>query len=252
MALIAAIAAAQLPTWWLGIAGLRFVQTDRLDARAIAARRNVRRGILVTRDPLGALSAQDPFADGPSRLFVLDDFAGELELRRWRPDLRMYYVLPRGDVGMPLLPPPPPGFSAELEWAWPAFQRPWSLGAHEALSIACCGANASGNHVLHIFESRPGARLDVPIDVASAGTYRVRVEALVGPTFGRYALTLDGHALPTYEGYAPQPSHPAADASEPIRLGRGRHSFRAECLGRAPESQGYGAAFDAIVGTPAP
>ncbi|MFO0603264.1 MAG: hypothetical protein U0324_08825 [Polyangiales bacterium] len=256
-ALLAAAAfalAAHAPRWRAGVARTDHYQNLRglrIDLRKLLAEQNVTRGIVIFPDVHSYLVALDPWRDGDRMVIVYDDGAGELDLRRFHPDLPVYLVL-RDRRLLPVRnPAPPPGLQLELERAWPTFQRPAGLSSRIVHTVACCGIPASGGLALAVFESRPGATLDVPFDLAAAGTYTFRLDGVSAPENGRYEILVDGEPLLTWDGYAPARAALRGTPSAPRALARGPHTFTARCVGKAPEAIGHLAVFDAFVAEPA-
>jgi hypothetical protein len=138
----------------------------------------------------------------------------------------------------------------EFERAWPSFQRPTGLGAGITHTMECCRIATSGNRALALFEAHPGDTLDVPFDVATTGTYTLRLDGVTSPDAGRYDVLIDGDRVFTWEGYAPDRHFARGVASAPRTLSAGPHWFTARCVGRAPASTGYGAVLDALVAEP--
>ncbi len=109
----------------------------------------------------------------------------------------------------------------------------------------------------------PGARLEVPFDVAEDGDYEVYTQLAQGSDYGVYTVLLDGKP-PS----APQLEHePGADVRPQMqfdgyavetyvgadyqlgwpRLARGRHTLTYVCLGKSAASSGYVLGVDDIV-----
>ncbi len=251
VAALAVILVGERHAWSEKTAAARSGQGTRSDLRATLDHANITRGILKSRDPVAVIAATDTFADDASRIIVLDDRSGVQELRRAHPDLPMFNAMERNEVGtFPSLKPPAPGLLVELERAWPSFVRPSGIASRVSNPGKCCGiTGASGENVLELFVAEVGASIAIPFGVADAGVYALRIDGLVGPSYGSYALDVDGEPLTTYDGYAPTAAAVKGAPAAPRALAAGRHVLHATCTGRAPESTGYLAAFDALVGS---
>lgn len=253
-ALLAAAAfalVAHLPRWRHGVDVTHRQQNIRglrIDLRRLLAARRIERGIIVFPDVHSYLVAVDPWRDGDRMVIVYDDSSGELDLRRFRPELPVYLVLRDHRVLPVRSPAPRPGVQVELERAWPTFQRPEGLSSMIVHTAECCGIPTSGGLALGVFESRPGATLDIPFDVAVTGTYALRLDGVSAPENGRYEVSLDGDPLLTWDGYAPERAPLRGTPAAPRTLSRGPHTFTARCVGKAPASRGHLAVFDALVG----
>ena len=251
----AAFAAVSLaPRWRDGVARTDHYQNLRglrIDLRKLLAAHRIERGIVIFPDVHSYLVALDPWRDGDRLVIVYDDGSGERDLRRFHPELPVYLVLRDGRVLPVRSPPPPPGLHLELERAWPSFQRPQGLAAMIVHTVEYCGIPASGGLALAVFDARPGASLDIPFDLAAAGTYTFRLDGVSAPDNGRYEVFLDGQALFTWDGYAPIRAPLPGVPSRARTLARGAHTLTARCVGKAPESRGHHAVFDALVAEPA-
>jgi hypothetical protein len=241
-AIVLAVAAAGARDFWQGRGReIAAKQATRSDLRRSLASRGLARALLRSNDEAEVAAAADPWADGSDRLFVLDDHAGLLEVRRAHPELPLFLAFPGDAVAVLHVQPPPPGVKVELERSWPAFLRPRALGASRELL-----EGSSGGAVLAIAHATAGASLQIAFGVAQAGDYRLHVEGFAGPTGGDYALLLDGGALPDWRGYAPW-LVPVRGASVARSLAAGRHLLTATCTGRDARSSGYDARLDALV-----
>lgn len=251
----AAFAAVSLaPRWREGIARTDHYQRLlglRIDLRKLLAEHRIERGIVIFPDVHSYLVALDPWRDGDRVVIVYDDNSGERDLRRFHPGLPVYLVLRDRRLLPVRSPPPPPGLHVELERAWPSFQRPQGLAAMIVHTVECCGIPASGGLALAVFDARPGATLDIPFDLAVAGTYTLRLDGVSGPENGRYEILLDGEPLLPWDGYAPTHGPLRGLPSRPRALARGAHTLTARCVGKAPESRGHHAVFDVLVAEPA-
>ena len=249
LALLTAVCVSAWPMWERGLERVRHDQTNRIDLRALIEDHGVERGVIATLDTLGVLNGYDPWTDGDRRFLVLDGPHGFHDLRRLHPSLPVYLAQPPASlVRVEPEPLPTNGFFIELERAWPSFQRPSGLGATGAYAKGLFDVHASSAHALYVFESKPSAKLTIPIWVPRSGRYTVRVHMLQGPDFGDYKLMLDDHVLPLHRGYHPEYRRVATPESVPIELSEGRHLFVAECLGKHRESGGYRAVFDTLSG----
>jgi hypothetical protein len=217
-------------------------QKPRSDLRRTLGVHGFDRGILKSHDPTAVVSAVDPWSDGDTRIFVLDDDSGTVELRRAHPDLPVFISLPRDEIGKLYTRRPTPGVLVELEATWPTLVRPSGLGASRAKRDG-----ASGGAVLLLAHATPGAEVSIAFEVAVAGDYLVRVDGIRGPDDGDYALELDGDALPDWNGYAAEATSVRGQAAGRT-LTSGRHVMVARCVGRHDASHGYGAQLDALVG----
>jgi hypothetical protein len=115
----------------------------------------------------------------------------------------------------------------------------------------CCRVPASGGRALLAFAAQPGARLEVPFDLATGGSYRLRLDGYAAYDHGRWRVSVDGAPLGVWEGYAPTVSPRVLEPAEPVTLARGAHRFVAECIGRDPSSRDFNALFDTLRATPA-
>jgi hypothetical protein len=226
--------------------GLRAFQGHRSPPRAVVEAERIDRGIVRSKDNLSIYAATDLFTDPPDLLLVSDDRAGQLELRRAHPDLPMFLMLDDRGVGRFGVIPAPPGFTLEIEAAYPSFMRP------EGLAGRWFNMPASGGNVMVLFESRPGAVMRIPFDVARAGRYALKITGGVAPSYGRWDLALDGVVFATWEGWAEIPAMRTSPPSAPRDVAQGAHLLELRCVGRAPASTGHDGLFDVLVGVPAP
>lgn len=249
-ALLVAIVVGQRPVWRTRTALVEEAQRGRTDLRAAIDRAGAPSGIVTTLDFVGTIAGYDPWTDRLDRYIVLDDVHGLHELRLLRPELAVYRAIAPDRLVEDTPPVPPPAISIELERAWPSFQRVSGLGARMLHTPSTLHLPSSGDFVLEVFESQPDATLTLPVWVAKAGRYRLRVAALVGPDYGDYELTFDGEPLGVHHGFAPERARRAGEASAPREVTAGEHVLRARCIGKAQGSTGYRAAFDVLVGEP--
>jgi hypothetical protein len=253
LALVGFSIVTHVPRWRDGIA-----RTDRrqnlrglrIDLRKLLAEQRIERGIIIFPDVHSYLVALDPWRDGNRMVIVYDDNSGALDLRRFHPELPVYLVLRDRRILPVRNPPPPPGLHLEIERAWPSFQRPAGLSSRIVHAMECCGIPASGGLVLGVFESRPGATLDIPFDLATAGVYTLRLDGVSAPENGRYEVLIDGEPVLLWDGYAPTHTLLRGTPSAPRALARGAHTLTFRCVGKAPESRGYLAVFDALIAEP--
>ena len=196
-------------------------------------------------------AALDPWTDRDRRVFVHDDRAGVVDVRRFHPELPVYFVAPDGRIMRVGSPPPGPGLQLEFERAWPTFQRPTGAGAMILHTMDCCQVPSSGNRALLVFAAREGARLEVPFDVAHDGRYRVTLAGYAAFDHGRWRVRVDDVPLGDWEGYAHGITPRVLTSDRPIALSRGPHRFVAECVGRDPRSRDYSALFDTLTAAPA-
>jgi hypothetical protein len=228
--------------WSTRTAGAREFQSGRSDLRRSLAAHGVDRGILKSRDFTSLTSAFDPWADGADRLFALEDSSGLLDLRRAHPELPVFLSLPDDAIGHLYVSRPPPGMLLELEREWPSFVRPEALATRESPQ-----EGASGGQVLLVSHASPGSRVVLPFDVAMSADYVLRVDGFGGPDGGDYDLLLDGEPLGRLQGYAADVTRARSDGARRV-LASGRHVLEARCAGHDPESHGYDARLDALVG----
>jgi hypothetical protein len=134
---------------------------------------------------------------------------------------------------------------------WAERRVPWQ---HQHLVRAFREARTTGAAKVRVqtqgfFGSRPllawpneemGARLALPFSVASEGRHAVRLTALQGPRFGRYAVLIDGSRVA-------EADLRAAEEGEldlllgTLTLSRGAHELTFEALDAAPPGQKAGA-----------
>jgi uncharacterized protein YjeT (DUF2065 family) len=254
-ALVAAVAFAAVmhpPRWREGRNTTASYQYMRIDVRKLLREHHIERGLVIFPDVHSYLVALDPWRDGRNLVLTHDDMAGEHDLRRAHPGAPVWLVLRDRRVLPVRSPTPAPGLNLEFERAWPSFQRPDGLGAAILHTLDCCGIATSGNRALLLFESSPGATLDVPFDVAVGGTFSFRLDGLVTPDAGRYEISIDDVPLLTWDGYSPTRGFKRGTPTTARPLSAGRHVFRARCTGRAPQSAGFSAVFDTLVAETVP
>jgi hypothetical protein len=117
--------------------------------------------------------------------------------------------------------------------------------------------------VLFLQADGPGARLDVPFDVAEDGEYELVAEVAQSFDYGTYSVLLDGKAvqsaalehepgadiLPTgqLDGYAAETYVGHAVLLGWPRLAKGRHVVTFVCTGKAEASRGWNLGVDDLV-----
>jgi hypothetical protein len=245
------VSVVQADRWRRTVHEILAFQAYRGDLRDRLERAGITRGIIATPDSYGYIAALDPAKDAPARHLLVDDRSGLIEVRRAYPTLPTYFAGPLEIEGREL-PPPAPGLHVEMESAWPSFQRVHKLGARRIDSRREVNLAASGGEALAIFVAEPGATLTIPFDVIEGGKMVLRMDGIATPNSGDYELTIDGEPLPVWHGWAPRSELRRGAPSEPRVLAKGKHVFVARCLGKPAESRGMLAAFDALIGEPAP
>ena len=244
-----ALGAVFVPGMWReGRRKVKRVADPRIAIRPLMAREHITRGIVLIPDVHSYLEALDPWTDGRERVLVYSDNAGEADLRRHHPDLRVFMVLDERTVLRVGSSAPGPGLRLEMELAWPSLQRPIGLSAGIIHTLECCLIPTSGQRALRVFAVEPGGRLGVPFDLAYPGRYRFRMNGVVGVDQGRFQLSIDGRALTVWEGYAPRPAPAQGEWSAPFELTAGRHWLVARALRRDPASRADDAMFDVFEG----
>jgi hypothetical protein len=237
------------PRWLFSTAIMRKDAAKRVDVRGVIEREHLSRGLVVTGDDLSFVAGFDPYRDGRDRIVVRFDGSGLKDLRRMHPALPIHAVLEGDTVQTQQLAVPPPGIQLEIERAWPSFMQPKDLGARVVNTKACCNAESSGERALFIFVAKEGATLSIPFTVARAGRFALRVDGLTAPDYGTWSIRVDDHALPDWDGYAPNIAHKQGTASTPLELAAGPHTLTFTCTGKRPESRGTLATFDTLIGT---
>lgn len=244
-----ALGAVFFPSMWReGQRKIRRVQDPRIAIRRLMAREHITRGIVLVPDLHSYLEALDPWSDGGERVLVYSDNAGEADLRRHHPDLPVFMVVDEKTVLRVGSSAPGPGLRLEMERAWPSLQRPIGLSAGIIHTLECCLIPTSGMRALRVFAVEPGGRLGVPFDLAHPGRYRFRMNGVVGVDQGRFRLSVDGHALTVWEGYAPRPGPAQGEWSGALEMSAGRHWLVARALRRTPPSTGDDVMFDVFEG----
>jgi hypothetical protein len=248
--LIAPVAA--VPRWVAGAETVRATQGGKVDIRAVMDRGAFDRGLFVTGDELSWIAAFDSWRDGDGRIVVRFDGSGLKDVRRVHPDLTAHSILEGDRIQSNKLAAPPPGVQFEIERAWPSFVRPsGDIGVKVVRSQSCCNFDTSGERFLFAFAAKAGSAVSVPFFVATAGRYALRVDGLVAPDYGTWAIAIDGAPLDTYEGFAEKVA--PHKGNETVRdLSRGDHVLTLTCTGKRPESSNYLGGFDVLVGAPAP
>ena len=249
LAILVAGTFAAIPRWLWSATTIRSEAQKRVDVRAVIERADIQRGFVVTDDELSWIAGFDPYRDGPDRVVVRFDRSGLLDARRTHPDWPVNNVVEGDQLLTTQLAAPRPGLLFELERAWPSFVRPKGAGTRVVYTKKCCLVESSGERVLFVFEAREGATVSIPFTTPRAQTLAVRVDGLVAPDYGTWSVTVDDHPLPTWEGYAAAFALKKGDPTR-IDLAAGAHTLTFRCIGKHPESRGYLAGFDALVGTP--
>jgi hypothetical protein len=98
----------------------------------------------------------------------------------------------------------------------------------------------SGAAQLWWVESRPGARLTIPLRVDTAGTYELVGRFTRAQDYGIVRVAVNGTALATtFDGYSPtvEPSGPVSLGRAPFRAGVNRVTL--EIVGKNPRAAGY-------------
>jgi hypothetical protein len=103
---------------------------------------------------------------------------------------------------------------------------------------------------------RPGARLSLPIRVATTGRYELSAWFTRAADYGNVRLTLNGHPLaPVVNGYAPDVSPTGPIAFGAVPLNAGTNDLVIEIIGKDPRAHGYSGGYlvgiDAFRLTPA-
>ncbi|MEZ4390736.1 MAG: hypothetical protein R3A48_06530 [Polyangiales bacterium] len=252
LATVAMFPAAHAGFWAVGLAEVHGLQARRVPVRRRIEEAGLRRGVFVLPDLHSYLADLDPWRDGRERVYVHDDRAGVLDVRRFFPDLPVHLQDANGRFLRVGSAPPPPGLDLEFERAWPTFQRPSNCGAMILHTMDCCGVPTRGGRALLVFAARAGARLEVPFDLARAGRYDLRLEGYGAFDHGRWQIAVDDQPLGVWEGYAATIAPRVLSSSTPFALRAGAHRFVATCLGRDPRSRDHHALFDALRATLAP
>lgn len=225
-------------------------QERHINLRDQAAAEAAPRGVISSFDEYGVIAAQDFRRDLPDRLFVTDDNAGQTELRRSHPDLPMLRSFPTKVAPWPERPLPSE-LRFEAEASWPSFVRPDRVATKRIDTIRDVhGVRSSGGRALAVFVAEPGASLRFPIWVEAEGEYRFWLEGIVTTNSGEWDLFLDGDPVGRWSGFGAKSEGRKTEPSAPRRIARGRHEFRAVCVGKAQDSRGHLAAFDAVVLAP--
>lgn len=251
-ACVAMIPLGHMGYWLVGLHEVHGLQDHRLPLRRLLDAAHIDRGIVVVSDVHSYLADLDPWADGGRRILVHDDRAGQMDLRRYHPDLPVIFIARDGRLMRVGSSPPPPGLQLEFERAWPSFQRPVGCGAMILHTIECCRVPSSGGRATLAFAASPGARLEVPFDLAHDGTYDLALEGYGANDHGRWEISIDGRPLGTWDGYTPGIAPRVLRSHAPWTLARGPHRFVAVCVGKDPASRDFNAVFDVLRATAAP
>src|SRR5260221_12946133 len=175
----------------------------------------------------GVVAAYDSGAPGDSLFIVQDDRSGLLELRRAYPDLPIYKALDDGRLAKLVIGPPAPGLLVELERAWPSFQRQHGLGARpsDVSYVKLSPTAASGRAALFVSHTSPGTWLEIPFATVTPGTWSLRVDAIVGPEYGEWSVSLDGAELGTVNLYGEELAIRKGESLGAHLVGAGRHTL---------------------------
>ncbi len=248
--LVATTTLGMVPRWVVGADKIARAQAARIDVRGVIAKNALDRGLIVTADNLSWIAGFDPAHDGAERIVVQFDRSGLKDLRRAYPSLPVHSLLDDETVQTQTLAAPAPGLLLELERTWPSFVRPVDVGARVVKSKGCCNVEASGEQALFVFQARPSASLTIPFTVAAPGRYTLRLEGITSPDHGTWAVTLDDTDLPPWDGYDVGKTLRRGTPSPARDLSGGHHVLVLRCTGKREASSGYGALFDALIGTP--
>ncbi len=249
LAVLVAAAFAATPRWLWSGRQVYGAAGARVDVRSVIEKNQLQRGLIVTDDELSWIAAFDPYRDGPERIVVRFDRSGLKDLRRAHPGLPVHNVLEGDVLQTAQLPVPPPGLLLELERAWPSFVRPSGVGTRVVNTKGCCKVESSGERALFVFAAKPGDSFAIPFTTPRAEKLSLRVDGLVAPDYGTWSISVDGRALPPWEGYAADVAARKGEAVT-VDLAAGLHTLTFRCTGKRAESRGYLGAFDALVGTP--
>lgn len=219
--------------------------------REALARHQSPDGIVLSPSVIHAIAAQDPWADQGRRVIVVQDNAGNFELRRAHPDWSLWTVVVSGAL-VPLPRGPVPLASViELESAWPSLQWPSGLMAHRARAERFAGApRLSGSEALALEHARPSSSLQIELDLAQTGQFRVAISYLAAAHHGDYRVTLNAQDLGVLRGYAPALSMGLFVAPTPLALRAGAQRLVFTCVGADARASGHDAALDAFVARP--
>lgn len=249
-ALVGSILGAAILAWPVYLAVIDSAERPRVDICAFVRRHRITDGMVIVNDHFAWTSAFDPYRDGAQLVPVMNDGVGLRELRRARPDLVPYFILPHGEIGRPMFPPPPADIRIEIDRAWPSFQTVDRLGARSVSTTRHVHLPSSGDAALLVFASEPDATFRFRFDLGNGGTYVPHVEGFAGPAFGDYEFTLDGHPLAPWHGFDATTHALRGDDGAPIAIGSGTHEFVARCTGHDAHSAGYLALWDSLVLVP--
>ena len=126
-----------------------------------------------------------------------------------------------------------------------------SGGSVTAQTMSGFGTSWSGNAQLFWGGGQPGAVLDLSLDVASAGEYRIELHMTKAPDYGQLKIQVDGKTTAvTFDGYAP-----SVMPSGPINIGEfnltaGGHKLNLLITGKHQSSTGFLVGIDLVLLTP--
>jgi hypothetical protein len=247
LALLGAIGASSRLQWSVFTMLADRLQQPRIDVEQFIRRNHLRSGLVIAFDKIAWTAAFDPYRDGRDLIPVLNDGAGLRELRRAHPEVQPYFILPSGDIGRPQFPPVPGQVRIEMEAAWPSFQRVRGLATKRANTLQLVHWPSNGGEGLFVFASQQGAELRFPFDLVNGGTFAPRMIGYRSYDFGDYEFSIDGHALPRWDGFSPRPMPAIGVAGEPLTLQPGPHEFAARCVGHDARSEDFLALWDSLV-----
>lgn len=240
---------AGVPRWLWSANRIQTAARARVDVRGVIAQNEIQRGLVVTNDELSWIAAFDPYRDGNERLVVRFDGSDLHDLRRAHPQLPVLSVVEGDSLVTTAVSPLGPGLLFELERAWPSFVRPNGVGTRVINTKGCCNLSTKSERALFVLAASPSASFTVPFTVPRAGKLAVRVDGLVAPDYGTWSIAIDDRALPAWDGYAKEIGLKKGEPTT-LDLAAGHHQVTFTCTGKNPESRGYLAGFDALVGTP--
>lgn len=233
---------------WRGIKGFIKYSTDNeLGVRQAIRHADYPSGIIFTPIINHAIGAYDPWTDHGNRVVVADNSAGLLDLRRAHPDWAVLMARPDATIVPTRLFELPPNLAIECESAWPSLQYPQGLQSGRALSLDYNRTiRVSGNQVLALTRSHPGASVHFNFDSVDEGVFLFEMGYVSTNHSGDYRVSLDGSYLFTVHGYGATVENRVVEAREPRVVTLGQHAVLVECIGKDPRSSGYDAALDIL------